>query len=431
MSYLYQPSLFSYDDFAIEHDDNTRLVMVLSTLMPRLEPLVIRLERERLGRRNHYPVRAMVQSVIASFVYQIPVKNELIRELKRNGSLRRLVGIESVGRVPHEWQYSRLMRKLAREENLALLDSAFERCVREIGSRIAGFGRHIGIDGTSVESWSSGNKDKRTGLASDPDAAWGLRVKNSKGKGGKVEKVIKKWFGYLVTLVVELDSELPVAYDVSPANESETKKLKVIFDDLKEEHPEIKPAAVVADAGYDSTENCSYVMGELDALPIIKMRLEEGPDAESRTSLCRCTELGVPICDEGSKMIYWGRDGGYLKYRCPAVVEGRSCGCTLDNCTTSKYGMVLKLRIEEDPRRFPGICRDSLKWKRLYRKRTACERVNSRLKEHLLLDRQHVRGKAKVTVNVVFSLLVMLTSAISMAELDRLEEIRKIVALAA
>jgi hypothetical protein len=57
--------------------------------------------------------------------------------------------------------------------------------------------------------------------------------------------------------------------------------------------------------------------------------------------------------------------------------------------------------------------------------------VNSRLKEHLLLDRQHVRGKAKVTVNVVFSLLVMLTSAISMAELDRLEEIRKIVALAA
>jgi hypothetical protein len=172
-------------------------------------------------------------------------------------------------------------------------------------------------------------------------------------------------------------------------------------------------------------------MGELDALPIIKMRLEEGADAESKTSLCRCTELGVPICDEGSKMRYWGRDGDYLKWRCPAVVEGRACGCTLDNCTTSSYGMVLKVRIDEDPRRFPGLSRDSIKWKRLYRQRSACERVNSRLKEQLLLDRQHVRGKGKVTVNVVFSLLVMLASAIAMAERDKLEDIRRIAALAA
>ena len=234
-----------------------------------------------------------------------------------------------------------------------------------------------------------------------------------------------------MTLVVDLGSELPVAYDVSAANASEMKKLPEMFEDLKESHPKIKPEAVIADAGYDSAENCAYVMEEFDALPIIKMRLEEGPDAECKTSLCRCTELGVPICDEGSKMIYWGRDGRYLKYRCPATVAGRCCGCTLDNCTTSKYGMVLKVRIDEDPRRFPGISRDTKKWRRLYRKRTACERVNGRLKQQLLLDRQHVRGKAKVTVNVVMSLLVMLSSAIAMAELDKLEDVRRIVALAA
>ena len=114
---------------------------------------------------------------------------------------------------------------------------------------------------------------------------------------------------------------------------------------------------------------------EFGALPIIiKMRLENGPDAECTTSICRCTELGVPICDEGS---------------------------------------------------------NTKEWRRLYRKRTTCERVNGRLKQHLLLDRQHVRGKAKVTVNVMMSLLVMLSSAIAMAELDKLENVRRIVALAA
>jgi transposase len=431
MSYFYQPSLFSYDEFVSEYDDNSRLVMVLSVLDRYLEPLMVKLNGQRSGRRNEYPVRTLLYSLIAGYVYQIEKKNELIRELRRNGSLRNLVGVASMARVPHAWQYSRLMRTLAQPENLKMLDEAFAGCVREIGRRVKQFGRHLGIDGTSVESWSSGNRDKKTGQASDPEAAWGIREKRRKGKDGKVEKVIKKWFGYLVMLVVDVDCELPVAYEVCPANESEMRKLPKMFSNIKESHPDFPIEAVIADAGFDSRGNCAYVMGELDALPIIKMRLEEGADAESRTSLCRCTELGVPICDEGSKMRYWGRDGDYLKWRCPAVVEGRACGCTLDNCTTSRYGMVLKVRIDEDPRRFPGLSRDSIKWKRLYRQRSACERVNSRLKEQLLLDRQHVRGKGKVTVNVVFSLLVMLASAIAMAERDKLEDIRRIAALAA
>jgi len=91
MSYFYQQSLFPYDELVNEYDDNVRLVMVLSTLQPYLEPLVRKLELERMGRRDKYPVRMLMNTFIASYVYQIPVKNELIRELRRNGSLRRVV----------------------------------------------------------------------------------------------------------------------------------------------------------------------------------------------------------------------------------------------------------------------------------------------------------------------------------------------------
>lgn len=431
MSYCAQGRLFTFEDFCSEHDDNTRLVLVLSALEPWLEGVIYSLQRKRLGRRNRYPVRVMLRCLIAGWVYQIPVKNELIRELRRNGSLRRLVGIESIDRVPNAWQFSRLLGTLAQVENLRLLESGFAGCVEELRELLPGLGRNLGIDGTSVASWSSGGKDGRTGLASDPEASWGIRQRRSQGKDGNVEKVVKKWFGYLVTLVVDCDYELPVGFDVSPANSSEMTKLPEMFDGVGKKHPDMRIDTVIADGGYDSAENCGYVLNEVGAVPIIKMRLDDGPDAECKTSICRCTELGVPICDEGSKMRYAGRDGDYLKWRCPAMLDGRVCGRSIDNCSTSEYGRVLKVRIADDPRRFPGISRDSKKWKRLYGKRSACERVNGRLKNYLLLDAQRVRGRGKVTVQVVMSLLVMLASAISMAKLDKLENVRRIVALAA
>ncbi|MDO8682817.1 MAG: transposase [Armatimonadota bacterium] len=431
MSYIRQGQLFTFESFWNEEDDNSRLVMVLSALQPYLAPLVAKLGRERMGRRNHYPAQVLMNAFVAGYVYQIPVKNELIRELRRNGSLRRLVGIDSMSRVPNAWQFSRFMGKLAEDENLALLDDGFHRCVEDLRRLLPGLGRNLGIDGTAVRSWSSGTRDEKTGAASDPDAAWGKREKRKISGNGKVEKVVKKWFGYILTLIVDTDHELPICYDVSPANENECPKLPEVFGELNEKHPHLPIQAVIADAGYDSAANCAYILRELDALPIIKMRLDEGPDAECKTSLCRCTELGVPICDEGSKMRYAGRDGKYLKWRCPAVMEGRDCLCKIDNCSTSAYGRTLKVSIEEDPRRFPGLSRDSHKWRRLYRKRSANERVNARLKGYLLLDDQRVRGKAKVTIQILMSLFVMLASAISMAKLDKLEDVRRIVALAA
>ena len=65
MSYCAQGRLFTFEDFCDEHDDNTRLVMVLSALEPYLAPLVWKMERERIGRHNRYPVHVMMRSFIA------------------------------------------------------------------------------------------------------------------------------------------------------------------------------------------------------------------------------------------------------------------------------------------------------------------------------------------------------------------------------
>ena len=133
-------------------------------------------------------------------------------------------------------------------------------------------------------------------------------------------------------------------------------------------------------------------------------------------------------------MLYWGRDGHYLKYRCP---EKAGLFCCLkqheavSRCSTSDYGLVVKLDLREDPRRYVPVPRETKQWKRLYKKRTAVERVNSRLKDHLILDDLRVRGLAKVRARVGLNLLVMLAIAVGMAERDRLGDYRRLITCAA
>ena len=145
--------------------------------------------------------------------------------------------------------------------------------------------------------------------------------------------------------------------------------------------------------------------------------------------------MGTPICPTGFDMTYWGRDGTFLKYRCPQEATGLfSCLSDhkgTDRCSLSPYGLVVKLNMKDDPRRHVPVPRESKKWKRLYKRRTAVERVNSRLKENLLLDDLKVRGLPKVKVRVGLNLLVMLAIAVGMAERDRLKDCRRILSCAA
>jgi transposase len=416
MSYFGQGSLFTSEDFFAEGDDNYRVVLVLDALDD--ESLLWKLEHERKKRRDHYPVRMLWRTLIAGKVYGIGKINGLIRELRRNRSLRELCGIASVERVPKPWHYSRFIKKLSMPENLAMLKEMFDKAVEELKDILPDLGESLAIDGTGVSSWCNKfAKDK-----SDKDAGWG--VKRRSNENGSEE--IECWYGYIVELAVDTKYEIPLGFEVIPANANESPRLPILFREMKNRHPYLNIKYVLADKGYDSGDNCRFVLYELGALPVIKMRLTQDKDLECSSELCRCNELGTPICDCGEKMVYAGRDGKYLKFRCPKHNELRG-----GPCSDSTYGRVLKIAISENERRWPGLHRESKKFKRLYRRRTAVERVNGRLKEHLCLDDLHVRGKAKTTVNVSLSLLVMLGGALSMAKAKKPEKLRQLVAQAA
>jgi len=94
------------------------------------------------------------------------------------------------------------------------------------------------------------------------------------------------------------------------------------------------------------------------------------------------------------RMAYIGHEPkrGTLKYRCPAMHEGWDCPMSSVCNAGKKYGKTVRVKRNIDLRRFPPIPRATKKFERLYKGRTAVERVNGRLKVFWGADDGNITG---------------------------------------
>ncbi len=422
--HIIQPPLFDFEAFILAKG-NDRLVIVLEAL--NAERLITTLERERWTGRKGYSIRGMWAVLIAGVLYQCESLAETVRLVKGNKEVRIVCGFPGKDEVPSEDALGRFLEKLVSHEQS--VEECFEGLVEKLHQLLPGFGQKLVVDSTEIRAYSSGYRTKK----SDTDARWGAKggsephqnVKSETDSEADVKKGKKHdlyyWFGYKLHLLVDGIYELPVSFSLTPANESDTEQLPVLLEKARLERPEARPEAVIGDKGYDSRNNNDNVYKKYHAVPIIPIREREGaqlPDI--------CNAKGTPTCGCGLEMVFWGRDGNYLKYRCPSVL-GKGVCTALSPCTSSPYGYVLKLSISDDVRRHPPVPRESKKWERLYRLRSAIERVNSRVKGLLGLGQITVRGIAKVTVRTLLSLLVMVAIGVGMAQRHRFKEVRTLV----
>lgn len=407
--HIIQAPLFNFEAF-IADKGNDRLAMVLEALPA--EKLILALEKEHWTGRKGYSVRGMWSALIAGILYQCHSISEVLRLLKRDKDTRIVCGF-SKDNIPSQDALGRFLKKLV--EHADLLEKCFADLVKEARQLLPGFGTKLAVDSTDIKAYANGHRK----TPSDPDARWGAKgAGHHTGPTEDKKRDLYYWFGYKLHLAVDALYELPVSFELTPANEADTSHLEALLKKAGADQAETSPEVVIADKGYDSKGNNEFVFSECKAAPIIPIREVEGmqmPDI--------CNAKGTPLCSCGLEMSYWGRDGNYLKYRCPDAVGKGVCKSRF-KCTASPYGYVLKLPIADDPRRHPPVPRESKKWQRLYRLRTAVERVNSRVKELLGLGAITLRGIGKVTTRAVLSLLVMLAAAVSMAQRHRLKELR-------
>jgi hypothetical protein len=362
----------------------------------------------------------MWAALIAGLLYQRHSLVEVVRMLERDKDTRLVCGF-SLDKLPGEDAFSRFLKKLVKHADL--LDECFDNLVNTLRALLPGFGAKLAVDSTDIEAYSNGHREH----PSDRDACWGAKKSGGNKAADKAETGKGKqpdvyyWFGYKLHLVIDALYELPIAFVLTPANEADTRPMKPLLKKAGADKEKTRPEAVISDKGYDSQDNNKFIYKECKSAPIIPIRVWKDmqlPDI--------CNAKGTPLCSCALPMVYWGRDGKYLKYRCPHVLGKGECKSRF-RCTSSPYGYVLKLPIAADIRRHPPLPRESRKWQRLYKMRTAVERVNSRVKDLLGLGKITIRGIAKVTVRAVLSLLVMLAVGVSMAKEHKYKEIRSIV----
>lgn len=420
--HIIQSPLFDFEAFIKEKSQN-RLVGVLEALPA--EKLLMALEQEHWTGRKGYSVRGMWAALIAGLLNNCHSLADVVRLLQRDKATRLICGF-SKDDMPGEDALGRFLKKLVK--HVDLFDECLNQLVNKLRELLPGFGAKLAIDSTDILAYSNGHRAH----PSDKDAHWGAkRESNSQGeektgegssqKGKKKEPDIYYWFGYKLHLLIDALYELPIAFVLTPANEADTTHMKPLIEKAGLNKKKTNLEAVITDKGYDSQENNTLVYKDCKAAPIIPIRERKDmqlPDV--------CNAKGTPLCSCGLAMVYWGRDGNYLKYRCPHVLGKGECKSRF-RCTSSPYGYVLKLPIAEDVRRHPPVPRESKKFQRLYKMRTAVERVNSRVKGLLGMNRITVRGIAKVTVRSALSLLIMLAAAVSMAQYHKYDQIRSLV----
>jgi len=440
MAIIARTELFCWRDVD-ELGDLQRLKLVLDHLPD--EGLMRRLEGRRGHGRNDYPIRAVWNSVLAGIVFQHASVESLRRELLRNGQLRELCGfkaLDGIRAVPPPWVYTRFLTRLQRGVMRHRLMLIFEELVGQCMQLLPGFGESLAGDGKALSSFARTHGSIPEDRRGEHDANWGKHEHRSEGRDGTVRTSIKKWFGFTVHVVADTQYELPVAFCLTRASRNEKPVMRKLFMHIARRIPGLLTLAQVftGDRGYDDTQLISMLWDQWGIKPIIDIcnhwrdgeqtKVVSGTDNvlyDYRGNLfCSCPKTG-----EQRSMAYGGfeADRRTLKYRCPAHHYGLHC-TGRQKCP---IGKAIRIPLEVDRRVFTPVARSSYSWKTHYKRRTAVERINSRLDVSFGFEQHTIRGHNKMAMRLTMGFAVMLALAVGRARTQQGESLRSLVRLGA
>jgi hypothetical protein len=147
--------------------DLQRLRLVLDAMPD--EELMRTLERERRGRRDDYPIRAVWNSLLAGVIYGHAGIESLRRELLEVCGFDPVLGARAVS---PSWVYTRLVKKVRRHRDL--VERMVDQLVDDVAAELPDLGRRIAVDSKGMRTHARGRKDPAE--SADPDADWGVRA---------------------------------------------------------------------------------------------------------------------------------------------------------------------------------------------------------------------------------------------------------------
>jgi Transposase DDE domain/Transposase domain (DUF772) len=418
-------------------EDHPQLVTVrlLFEALPDQE-LLDGLRRARGKGRDDYPVERLWAVVVLTVALRHVSFTACVDELRRNPVLYRLLGMTDVSDVPNDWNVSRFLEVLGQEPHLAEVRKIFDTLARALGRAVPDLGAHLAGDSTGLSGRAKKGKEAvaeevEQGL---PQPSGGK--KEYTDDEGKVVKVVE-WFGYKQHMLVDVKHEVPVAYRITDTKAGDNDLIGPLLDQAEANLPEGRIQTLAYDKAGDDID-VHKRLHQSKVKPLIKNRAMwqgeperplPGPAGryplnvvhdESGTIYCYDTTGPAAV---RNKMAYVGyeKDRDTLKYRCPARHEGWSCPSD-GRCNEGRaYGLIVRVPSALGLRRFPPVPRATKQFERLYKGRTAAERVNARMKIFWGADDGNVTGARRFHAYVGVVMVVCLGFATLLALTKRRE----------
>lgn len=369
--------------------------------------LLDHLRQSRAKGRNDFAVATLWGVVLLTIILRHTSFEACLEELRRNAGLRELIGIASEDAVPNKWNLSRFLDTLGQEPHLTLLRQVFDDMVQRLGIAVPNLGQNSAGDATTLNG-----KAKASTQEQEAEIAQGLPQpsggrKEYRDDAGKVTRVVE-WFGYKLHLVVDVANEVSLAYKITDTKAGDN---EILEQTVKQAQANL-PAQRIQTLAFDKAADDSAVhefLHEAGIKPVIQNRTMWKDETEkvlggrvplnvvhdeAGTVFCY-DQVGNPPVRHGMACIGYEADREAIKYRCPARHEGWTCPSD-QTCNGDKdYGLTVRIPCKLDLRRFPPIPRATKQFERLYKGRTAVERINARLKIFWGVDDGNIRGSRR------------------------------------
>ena len=200
--------------------DSAQIAALLD--LPEIGQLIADLDETRWTGRPGYPVRTMIGAVLVKAVYCLPTWTRTARLISEHAALRQVIA-----GAPSHWACYRFAAKLRAHETM--LTVCIVKVLGALHDANPEMGQTVAIDGSDMPAYANGHKHVgnkngplRTRWA-DPDAGWVHRSSISTRKGGA-------FYGYKLHAVIDTATELPLAWTVRAANESEQGEVAGLLD---------------------------------------------------------------------------------------------------------------------------------------------------------------------------------------------------------
>lgn len=435
MTIVKQMRLFDIHEL-MEMETSHRFDSILATFD--LQPIFLLFRKKTMhGAPRELNYGAMIQSLIIRIVERIPTVKDLVKRLKYDFVFRLDCGFLVSDPVPSEASYSRMVDVISQSE---VFDKMQDELIQTAFTEGFLNDEHLGYDATHFEACDASKPSekkekipKKRGRKSKEERAawvaeqaeieanlttyekkleaqlaiptatlwqdipiepkWGVK-KNSDGKN-------TFWFGFKGHLAVSTKSQYIVARLMSSGSLSDSKAAIPLLKKVAEVVPNQFTTAIF-DAGYDYEAIYRQILNQdmKAVIPYVKRRESEilGFDENFR-----------PTCVREHSYCYDSFDEKYKTLKFTRPKECATCPLREDSLCQK----VFKIKCDTDIRKYTYPARGSALWDKLYKERTAVERMNAYLKEYFQLN--NVRHRTGKKAKLHFQMVTFIYNACKLA----------------